>query len=119
MKRYIAYSTGAAAGLLLFVSIATAQTSGHDHAAAASAGQHAMMMAMKVDMQAKQKTLDDLIAQMNASTGPEKVDRIAAVITAMAAMHKDMCAQMMNGAASQPAPAPDASDSEHAGHHRP
>ena len=52
---------------------------------------------MMANMQAAQKKLDDLVAQMNAATGSEKVDRMAAVITEMAAMHKDMCAQMMNG----------------------
>ena len=91
----------------------------------------ASRQAMMADMQAAQKKLDDLVAQMNAATGPEKVDRIAAVVNEMAAMHKAMCAQMMtgemmpmmmqmqHGAASQAAPAPESPDSEHGGHHNP
>ena len=50
---------------------------------------------MMANMQAEQKKLDDLVAQMNASTGAEKVDRIAAVVTEMAAMHKRMSTMMM------------------------
>jgi hypothetical protein len=118
MKRYITYLIGPATGLLLFASSGNAQTTGHDHAAA-SADQHAMMMTMMADMQAKQKKLDDLVAKMNTATGQAKIDLMAAVITEMIAMHKDMCSQMMNGAASQPAPAPDASDTGHADHHNP
>ena len=138
IKHLTAYLIGAAAALLLSASVGNAQTTGHDHSAApapgdtsqpaqAAANQHAMM----ANMQAAQKKLDDLVAQMNAATGSEKVDRMAAVITEMAAMHKDMCAQMMNGgmmsmmmqmqhgAASESAPAPDASDADHAEHHKP
>jgi hypothetical protein len=46
--------------------------------------EHQPMMAT---MQAEQKKLDDLVAQMNAAKRPEKVDRIAAVVTEMASMH--------------------------------
>ena len=73
----------------------------------------ASRQAMMADMQAAQKKLDDLVAQMNAAPGPEKVDRIAAVVNEMAAMHKTMCTQMMA------APAPESPDSEHGGHHNP
>jgi hypothetical protein len=52
---------------------------------------------MMADMQAAQKRLDDLVSQMNAATGAEKVDRIAAVVTEMAAMHKKMSGMMMQG----------------------
>ena len=48
-------------------------------------------------MKAEQAKLDDLVAQMNAATGPDKVDRIAAVVTDVAAMHKRMSAMMMQG----------------------
>ena len=72
----------------------------HDHtatpptaAAQAPAMDHQKMMA---DLQAEQAKLDDLLAQMNAATGPEKVDRIAAVVTEMAAEHKHMT-EMMGG----------------------
>jgi hypothetical protein len=56
---------------------------------------------------------------------------MAAVITEMAAMHKDMCTQMMNGgmmsmmlqmqhgAASPAAPDAESPDADHAGHHNP
>ena len=140
IKHLTAYLSGAAAALLLSASVGNAQTTGHDHSAApapgdtssqaqAAANQHAMM----ANMQAAQKKLDDLVAQMNAATGSEKVDRMAAVITEMAAMHKDMCAQMMNsgmmsmmmqmqhGAASPSPAAPDTEspDADHAGHHNP
>jgi hypothetical protein len=138
IKHLTAYLIGAAAALLLSASVGNAQTTGHDHSAAptpgdasqqaqAAANQHAMM----ANMQAAQKKLDDLVAQMNAATGSEKVDRMAAVITEMAAMHKDMCAQMMNGgmmsmmmqmqhgAASPAAPDAESPDADHAGHHDP
>jgi hypothetical protein len=124
-RRLITILCGAAATLLLSASLGNAQTTGHDHAAAA-ADNHAMM----ADMQAAQKKLDDLVAQMNAATGPEKVDRMATVITEMATMHKTMCTQMMNGemmsmmmrmqrGAGQPAPAPKSSDADQAEHHQP
>jgi hypothetical protein len=139
IKHLTTYLIGAAAALLLSASVGNAQTTGHDHSAApapgdtspqaqAAANQHAMM----ANMQAAQKKLDDLVAQMNAAAGSEKVDRMAAVITEMAAMHKDMCAQMMNGgmmsmmmmqmqhgAASQAAPGAESPDADHAGHHDP
>jgi hypothetical protein len=52
---------------------------------------------MMANMQAEQKKLDDLVVQMNTARGPEKVDRIAAVVTEMAAMHKRMSTMMMQG----------------------
>jgi hypothetical protein len=39
-------------------------------------------------MQAMNKELDDLVAAMNAATGSAKVDRIAAVVTALVAAQK-------------------------------
>src|SRR6266700_424990 len=101
IKHFAVYVMGAGAALLLSASVARAQAA-HDHSttpAPAAPQQQGMgdHQAMMATMQAAQKKLDDLVAQMNAATGPEKVDRMAAVITAMAAMHKDMCAQMMDG----------------------
>jgi hypothetical protein len=52
---------------------------------------------MMATMQAEQKKLDELVAEMNAAKGPEKVDRIAAVVTEMAAMHKRMSVMMQGG----------------------
>ena len=136
IKHLTAYLTGAAAVLLLSASLGHAQTT-HDHSTTpASPGPQQQAMAnrqaMMANMQAAQKKLDDLVAQMNAATGPEKVNRIAAVVSEMAAMHKDMCAQMMNGemmsmmmmqmqhgAASQAAPGAESPDTDHAGHHDP
>ena len=90
----VAVGTAAA----LSAGLGYAQNNEHDHttppaAQAASAGHQAMM----ANMQAQQKKLDELVAQMNAAKGPEKVDRIAAVVTEMAAMHNRMSTMMMQG----------------------
>lgn len=84
--------------------ITIAQTTGHEHpspsAAAPAAGSQQPSMdrqKMMAEMQASQKKLDDLVAAMNAATGPEKVDRIAAVVNEMASMHKRMSGMMMQG----------------------
>jgi hypothetical protein len=75
-----------------------AQNSQHEHPTpAARQGGAANHQAMMANMQAEQKKLDELVAQMNTAKGPEKVDRIAAVVTEMAAMHKRMSTMMMNG----------------------
>jgi hypothetical protein len=75
-----------------------AQNNEHEHATPPAAqGGAANHQAMMANMQAEQKKLDELVAQMNAATGPEKVDRIAAAVTEMAAMHKRMNTMMMQG----------------------
>src|SRR5262252_9322508 len=83
------------AGAALLVSLAI----GHAQSAGGAAGpqggpaggqMNANNRAMMADMQAEQKRLDDLVAQMNATKGPDKVDRIAAVVNELAAMHKRM-----------------------------
>jgi hypothetical protein len=75
-----------------------AQNNEHQHATPPTAqGGAANHQAMMANMQAEQKKLDELVAQMNAATGPEKVDRIAAVVTEMAMMHKRMSMMMMQG----------------------
>jgi hypothetical protein len=61
---------------------------------------------MMADMQAAQKRLDDLVSQMNAATGAEKVDRIAVVVTEMLAMHTQMSSMMMQGGMMQMMPKP-------------
>jgi len=73
----------------------------HDHGAAtpSSAAQQAPAMdhqKMMADMKAEQAKLDELVAQMNAATGSDKVDRIAAVVNEMAAMHTRMSTMMTN-----------------------
>ena len=75
-----------------------AQNNEHEHATPPTAqGGAANHQAMIANMQAEQKRLDELVTQMNAATGPEKVDRIAAVVTEMAVMHKRMSTMMMQG----------------------
>jgi hypothetical protein len=75
-----------------------AQNNEHQHATPPTAqGGAANHQAMMANMQAEQKKLDELVAQMNAATGPEKVDRIAAVVTEMATMHKRMSMMMQGG----------------------
>jgi len=102
--RLTTYLVCAGTTLLLSVAIGHAQNSAHDHPSVppqepatqqghAIASQHAMM----ADMQAAQDRLDRLLSEMNGATGAEKVDRIAAVVNEMAAMHKQMCGMMMQG----------------------
>jgi hypothetical protein len=79
-----------------------AQNNPHEHATppaaqGGSADHQAMMATMMANMEAEQKKLDELVAQMNAAKGPEKVDRIAAVVTEMAAMHKRMSTMILQG----------------------
>ena len=75
-----------------------AQNNEHQHTTPPTAqGGAANHQAMMANMQTEQKKLDELVAQMNAATGPEKVDRIAAVVTEMATMHKRMSMMMMQG----------------------
>ena len=50
---------------------------------------------MMADMKAGQEKLDDLIAKMNAATGPQKMDQMAAVLTELVAQQKAMHAHMM------------------------
>jgi hypothetical protein len=66
------------------------------------ADQHKMMMSM----QASNKKLDDLIAQLNSAKGNDRVDKLVAVVNELAAerkqtmnmmsMHGGMMQQMMN-----------------------
>ena len=68
----------------------------HEHAAPAAAQASAMdHQAMMATMQAEQKKLDELIAQMNAARGEDKIDKIAAVVTELAAREKRMNSMMM------------------------
>ena len=85
--------------------------------------------AMMANMQAQAKTLDDLVAAMNAAGNADKANRVAAVVTELVAQHKAMHARMMTmmegggmmqgrGAAPAPAqPAAPATPSEHDQHH--
>ena len=49
---------------------------------------------MMADMKAGQEKLDGLIAEMNAATGQQKIDQIAAVLTELVARQKAMHAHM-------------------------
>jgi len=111
--RFTPYLVCGGTALLLSVAIGHAQNNAHDHPSVppqqpgtrqgpATASQHAMM----ADMQAAQKRLDDLVSQMNAATGAEKVVRIDAVVTEMVAMHKQMSSRMMQGGMMQMMPRP-------------
>ena len=96
------YLIGAGIALLLSAAIGHAQITGRTtappQAGPSQQGQAAVnRQAMMADMQAQQKRLDDLVAQMNASRGSDKVDRIAAVVNEMAAMHTRMSTMMMQG----------------------
>ena len=74
----------------------------HSEAAAppaqATGDQQAGMMAMMAKMKATELKLDELVKKMNAATGPEKVDAIAELLTALVqdhrAMHESMMANM-------------------------
>jgi hypothetical protein len=124
MKHISPYLMAVATAVALSPGVGYAQNSQHEHAAAPAAqGASVDHQAMMANMQAEQKKLDELVAQMNAATGPEKVDRIAAVITEMAAMHKRMSTMMMQGGMMQmqhgatPGEPPKAAPEDHADHH--
>jgi hypothetical protein len=92
------YLLAVGTAVALSAGLGYAQNSQHEHAVPPGAqGASADRQAMMATMQAEQKRLDDLVAQMNATRGPEKVDRIAAAVTEMAAMHKRMSTMMMQG----------------------
>ena len=96
MKRISPYLFVIGTTLALAAGLGYAQNNEHEHATPPTAqGGAANHQAMMANMQAEQKKLDEMVAQMNAATGPEKVDRIAAVVTEMAAMHKRMNTMMM------------------------
>jgi hypothetical protein len=98
MTRISPYLMAVSTAVALSAGLGYAQNNQHEHATPPAAqGAGADHQAMMANMQAEQKKLDELVAQMNAAKGPEKVDRIAAVVTEMAAMHKRMSTMMMQG----------------------
>ena len=54
------------------------------------ADQHKMM----TSMQASNKKLDDLIAQLNAAKGNDRIDKLVAVVNELAAERKQMTSMM-------------------------
>jgi hypothetical protein len=98
MTRISPYLFAVGTAVALSAGFGYAQNNQHEHATPPAAQEAAAnRQAMMANMQAEQKRLDELVTQMNAATGPEKVDRIAAVVTEMAAMHKRMSTMMMQG----------------------
>jgi hypothetical protein len=129
MKYQIKYLGGITLAVALSAALGYAQTTGRGSTPAQGrAGEQGPAatnrQAMMAEMQAQQKRLDDLVAQMNAAKGEDKVDRIAAVVNEMAAMHKRMSGMMMQGGMMQmpqrrvaPADQPRApSDPDHSEH---
>ena len=94
----------------LTAAIGYAQTTQHEHGttpsqASAAAQPQMDHQAMMANMQAEQKKLDDLVAQMNAATGQDKVEKIAVVVNELVAREKRMNSMMMmmhGGAAQMP-----------------
>lgn len=125
MKHLTPYLLTVGLAVALSAGLTYAQNNQNEHATPPAQGAAADRRATMANMQAEQKKLDELVAQMNAATGPEKVDRIAAVVTEMAAMHKRMSTMMMQGGMMQmhmqrgpmPATPPKAAPDDHAEHH--
>jgi hypothetical protein len=80
------------AGMLYAQNTPAAQGRGQ----AAGRGMMAQQQQMMADMKAEQKKLSELVASMNAATGADKVNRIAAVVTEMVAEHGRMSEHMMS-----------------------
>jgi predicted oxidoreductase len=84
-------------GCLFTIALVTALPAQTKGIAAEGQGQMGMMadcQKMMADMKAGQEKLDALVAEMNAATGQEKVDRIATVLTELVARQKAMQAHM-------------------------
>jgi hypothetical protein len=67
------------------------ETAGKPDMHAMTADQHQMMMSM----QASNKKLDDLVAQLNAAKGNDRIDKLVAVVNELVADRKQMT-QMMS-----------------------
>jgi hypothetical protein len=94
LKLYL-IATAAAVSLSAAATYAQSSADQHEHTAPPTGQAATANNQMMANMQAEQAKLDDLVAQMNAATGPDKVDKIAAAVTEMAAMHKRMSGMMM------------------------
>ena len=82
---------------------------------------------MMTNLEADQKKLDDLVAAMNAATGEDKIDRMAAVVAELSRQN-GMCSRMMKDMMSggmmkmggekmvAPQPAPPAAPGQDNGH---
>lgn len=108
---------------------AWAQQPAGSGAAAGRGGMMADRQAMMAAMQAQERKLDELVAAMQAASGADKTDRVAAVVAELVAQHKAMHARMMTmmagggmmgGRGGPPAPAaPSAPEApaDHSQHH--
>jgi cytochrome bd-type quinol oxidase subunit 1 len=101
------------------------QPAGHGPAAGRG-GMMADRQAMMATLQAQERKLDELVAAMQAATGADKTDRVAAVVAELVAQHKAMHARMMammagggmmGGRGGSPAPAAPATPADHSQHH--
>lgn len=96
IKRISPHLTAVGIVVALSTGFGYAQGNQHDHATSPTAQNVSPeRQAMMTNMRAEQKKLDELVAQMNAAKQSEKLDRMAAVVTEMAAMHKRMSSMMM------------------------
>ena len=86
-----------------------------------SEGKGQMMGKMMGDMKAKDASLDQKVAAMNAATGAAKIEAMAAVINELVSQRKQMMAKMssMEEQASKGTQKPDgkAEDDPHKDHH--
>jgi hypothetical protein len=98
--------------LTLTTALIVSSAIGHTQHQPATSGTHAMManhQQMMAAMQAADKKLNDLVAQMNAARGNDRLDRVIAVVNELAAAHKQMSGMMsmhhgmMQGSANAPA----------------
>jgi TolA-binding protein len=88
MKTWILFLTAA-----LIVSSAVGRTQSQP----AASGTQTMMASqqkMMAAMQASDRKLDDLVAQMNAAHGNDRLDRVIAVVNELAASRKQMSSMM-------------------------
>jgi len=82
---------GGIAALALAAGVAGSQeTAAKPDMHAMMAGQHQMMMSM----QASDKKIDDLIAQLNAAKGNDRIDKLVAVVNELVAERKQMMTMM-------------------------
>jgi hypothetical protein len=98
---------------------------GRAQSQAQASGPHAMMANPQQMMAARQeadKKLNDLVAEMNAARGTDRLDKVIAVVNELAAAHKRMGEMMsehhvmMQGAANPPAAGSKPAE-DHSSHH--
>jgi hypothetical protein len=78
------------------------------------AGQQHMMMSM----QASDRKLDDLVAQLNAAKGNDRIDRLVAIVNELVAERKQMTGMMAMHGGMMNTMMQKKADDEHAEHHK-